>query len=83
MKGVGADEYCSILEAFLIPEGKTLFKKNRQGMVFQQDNAPGHTSKKSKMLLSKKDFEVLDWPANSPDLSPIENAWAHLKYKIK
>jgi hypothetical protein len=25
---------------------------------------------------------VIEWPANSPDLSPIENIWAYLKYRL-
>jgi transposase len=29
-----------------------------------------------------KPFEVLEWPPQSPDLSPIENIWGILKDKI-
>ena len=28
------------------------------------------------------DIEILDWPANSPDISPIENIWGYLKKAI-
>lgn len=28
-------------------------------------------------------IELLDWPPNSPDLSPIENIWSILKRQIR
>ena len=26
---------------------------------------------------------MIDWPANSPDLSPIENLWSWLKHEVE
>ncbi len=41
--------------------------------IFQQDLAPAHTAKSTKCWSNDHGFDVLDWPANSPDLNPIEN----------
>ena len=29
-----------------------------------------------------KEIEVISWPPQSPDLSPIENIWAFIKHKV-
>jgi hypothetical protein len=52
---------------------------------FLQDGAPCHKSKKVMDHLKefKKEFDILDWPGNSPDLNPIENCWSHMKRKLK
>ncbi len=41
--------------------------------IFQQDLAPAQTAKGTKSWFSDHGVTVLDWPANSPDLNPIEN----------
>lgn len=49
---------------------------------YQQDNAPPHCSKWSREQLQTMVPNLLEWPARSPDLSPIEHLWGYLKSKI-
>ncbi len=52
-------------------------------LIFQQDLAPAHTAKSTKSWLNDHGVGVLDWPANSPDLNPIENLWSIVKRKMR
>ncbi len=55
----------------MLPSADQLFKD--ADFIFQQDLAPAHTAKSIKSWLNDHGVGVLDWPANSPDLNPIEN----------
>jgi transposase len=50
-------------------------------IIFQQDNAPAHKKASVTAFLSEQNFETLEWPPQSPDLSPIEWVWIILKMK--
>ncbi len=63
--------YQEILEHFMLPSADKLF--GDADFIFQQDLAPAHTAKGTKSWFSDHGVTVLDWPANSPDLKPIEN----------
>ncbi|KAI8440937.1 hypothetical protein MSG28_009234 [Choristoneura fumiferana] len=46
-----------------------------------QDTARTHARTVKEFLLSQL-MSVLDWPANSPDLNPIEHLWCEVKKKV-
>ena len=51
--------------------------------LFQQDNAWPHSAQVTTAWLRRHRVRVLDWPACSPDLSPIENVWRIMKMGIR
>ncbi len=73
--------YQEMLEHFMLPSADLLFKD--ADLIFQQDLAPAHTAKSTKSWLNDHGVGVLDWPANSPDLNPIENVWGIVKKKMR
>ncbi|GFX79709.1 l-Fucosyltransferase [Trichonephila clavipes] len=47
------------------------------GAIFQQYNARPHKARVSQDCLNT--VTILPWPTRSPDLSPIEHIWDHLR----
>ena len=49
---------------------------------YYQDNDPQHKSYLSNSQLLYNCTKVIDTPAQSPDIKPIENLWFHLKKNV-
>lgn len=44
----------------------------QQGLIFMQDNAPGHAAAITIEDLRERGIDIVQWPPFSPDLNPIE-----------
>lgn len=78
---VNAVKYQDILKTSLIPSIPSL--KYENVYTFQQDGASCHTAKTTKTWLESKGIPTMEWPSNSPDLSPIETLWWKMKKKLR
>ena len=58
-------------------------KRHFLDLIFQQDNALVHKSKIIGNFFQENEWEVLEWPAYSADLNPIEKLWAILKQRLR
>jgi transposase len=56
-----------------------IIKNSTKQLIFMHENAPIHKAKLVSDFLAENSILALEWPAQSPDINPIENMWAVLK----
>lgn len=74
-----AKVYTNIMQTVMLPYAQ---EEMPLKWIMMQDNDPKHTSKLAKNWFSSNRVKLLEWPAQSPDLNPIENLWGDVKEAV-
>ena len=74
-----AERYKETLKKYFIPFYRRMKRKYGSSVIMQQDNASWHKAGVITSFLATQKVKFIRWPAQSPDLSPIENLWKHIK----
>ena len=75
----GAAVFHAYLEGVLLPA----LRRAKPDAVLVMDNLPAHKAPRVRALLDRSGFGYRYLPAYSPDMNPIEPAWAKVKAELR
>lgn len=75
---IGGESYCQRVVPLV-----HAWMRVTPGLVFMQDNAPGHAAAVTTQDLQERGIITIVWPPYSPDLNPIETVWCWMKDYIQ
>ncbi len=81
--GVEAATSGAVFHAYLDEALLPALRRSRPDAVLVMDNLPAHKAPKVRALLDRSGFAYRYLPAYSPDLNPIEPAWAKVKAELR